>query len=200
MDYEINDKRRLRSGLIYALNQLADEGHCYAEEQQLIGTAKQMLEADEECIRTAMNEAIETEDLMLDDTAIYLPPFYYAECGTANRLNALVHAEEGNTLFSARFNLDKLQKETGIEYDEVQVEAIRQAIASKVMVLTGGPGTGKTTTTKAIIAALQSAGMRILLPLPQACRQANERSHGNASEDHPPTVGVQPAGRLQAQR
>ena len=62
MGYEINDKRRLRSGLIYALNQLADEGHCYAEEQQLIGTAKQMLEADEECIRTAMNEAIETED------------------------------------------------------------------------------------------------------------------------------------------
>ncbi|WP_304408170.1 AAA family ATPase, partial [Bacteroides acidifaciens] len=186
MGYEINDKRRLRSGLIYALNQLADEGHCYAEEQQLIGTAKQMLEADEECIRTAMNEAIETEDLMLDDTAIYLPPFYYAECGTANRLNALVHAEEGNTLFSARFNLDKLQKETGIEYDEVQVEAIRQAIASKVMVLTGGPGTGKTTTTKAIIAALQSAGMRILLAAPtgRAAKRMSEATGMQAKTIH----------------
>ena len=186
MGYEINDKRRLRSGLIYALNQLADEGHCYAEEQQLIGTAKQMLEADEECIRTAMNEAIETEDLMLDDTAIYLPPFYYAECGTANRLNALVHAEKGNTLFSARFNLDKLQKETGIEYDEVQVEAIRQAIASKVMVLTGGPGTGKTTTTKAIIAALQSAGMRILLAAPtgRAAKRMSEATGMQAKTIH----------------
>src|SRR5574344_2599225 len=86
MGYEMNDERRLRSGLIYTLNQLADEGHCYAEEEQLIATAKQLLDADEECIRTAMTHAIETEDLMLDGTAIYLPPFYYAECGTAKRL------------------------------------------------------------------------------------------------------------------
>lgn len=98
----------------------------------------------------------------------------------------MVHAEEGNTLFSARFNLDKLQKETGIEYDEVQVEAIRQAIASKVMVLTGGPGTGKTTTTKAIIAALQSAGMRILLAAPtgRAAKRMSEATGMQAKTIH----------------
>ena len=59
MGYEMNDERRLRSGLIYTLNQLADEGHCYAEEEQLIATARQLLEADEECIRNAMTHAIE---------------------------------------------------------------------------------------------------------------------------------------------
>lgn len=181
MGYEMNDERRLRSGLIYTLNQLADEGHCYAEEEQLIATAKQLLEADEECIRTAMTHAIETEDLMLDGTAIYLPPFYYAECGTANRLNTLVHTKEAGSIFTARFDLAKLQRETGIEYDEVQVEAIRQAIASKVMVLTGGPGTGKTTTTKAIIAALQSAGMRILLAAPTG-RVAKRMSEATGME------------------
>lgn len=181
MGYEMNDERRLRSGLIYTLNQLADEGHCYAEEEQLIATAKQLLEADEECIRTAMTHAIETEDLMLDGTAIYLPPFYYAECGTANRLNTLVHTKEAGSIFTARFDLAKLQRETGIEYDEVQVEAIRQAIASKVMVLTGGPGTGKTTTTKAIIAALQSAGMRILLAAPTG-RAAKRMSEATGME------------------
>ena len=186
MGYEMNDERRLRSGLIYTLNQLADEGHCYAEEEQLIATAKQMLEADEECIRTAMTHAIETEDLMLDGTAIYLPPFYYAECGTANRLNALVHTKEAGSIFTARFDLAKLQRETGIEYDEVQVEAIRQAIASKVMVLTGGPGTGKTTTTKAIIAALQSAGMRILLAAPtgRAAKRMSEATGMEAKTIH----------------
>ena len=186
MGYEMNDERRLRSGLIYTLNQLADEGHCYAEEEQLIATAKQMLEADEECIRTAMTHAIETEDLMLDGTAIYLPPFYYAECGTANRLNTLVHTKEEGSIFTTRFDLDKLQRETGIEYDEVQVEAIRQAIASKVMVLTGGPGTGKTTTTKAIIAALQSAGMRILLAAPtgRAAKRMNEATGMEAKTIH----------------
>lgn len=186
MGYEMNDERRLRSGLIYTLNQLADEGHCYAEEEQLIATAKQMLEADEECIRTAMTHAIETEDLMLDGTAIYLPPFYYAECGTANRLNTLVHTKEEGSIFTTRFDLGKLQRETGIEYDEVQVEAIRQAIASKVMVLTGGPGTGKTTTTKAIIAALQSAGMRILLAAPtgRAAKRMSEATGMEAKTIH----------------
>lgn len=186
MGYEMNDERRLRSGLIYTLNQLADEGHCYAEEEQLIATAKQLLEADEECIRTAMTHAIETEDLMLDGTAIYLPPFYYAECGTANRLNTLVHTREAGSIFTARFDLAKLQRETGIEYDEVQVEAIRQAIASKVMVLTGGPGTGKTTTTKAIIAALQSAGMRILLAAPtgRAAKRMSEATGMEAKTIH----------------
>lgn len=186
MGYEMNDERRLRSGLIYTLNQLADEGHCYAEEEQLIATAKQLLEADEECIRTAMTHAIETEDLMLDGTAIYLPPFYYAECGTANRLNTLVHTKEAGSIFTARFDLAKLQRETGIEYDEVQVEAIRQAIASKVMVLTGGPGTGKSTTTKAIIAALQSAGMRILLAAPtgRAAKRMSEATGMEAKTIH----------------
>lgn len=186
MGYEMNDERRLRSGLIYTLNQLADEGHCYAEEEQLIATAKQLLEADEECIRTAMTHAIETEDLMFDGTAIYLPPFYYAECGTANRLSTLVHTKEVGSIFTARFDLAKLQRETGIEYDEVQVEAIRQAIASKVMVLTGGPGTGKTTTTKAIIAALQSAGMRILLAAPtgRAAKRMSEATGMEAKTIH----------------
>ena len=186
MGYEINDDRRLRSGLIYTLNQLADDGHCYAEEEQLISTAKQLLEADEECIRAAMTHAIETEDLMLDGTAIYLPPFYYAECGTANRLNTLANTKEAGSLFTTRFDLAKLQKETGIEYDEVQVEAIRQAIASKVMVLTGGPGTGKTTTTKAIIAALQSAGMRILLAAPtgRAAKRMSEATGMEAKTIH----------------
>lgn len=186
MGYEMNDERRLRSGLIYTLNQLADEGHCYAEEQQLIATARQLLEADEECIRTAMTHAIETEDLMLDGTGIYLPPFYYAECGTANRLSTLVHTKEVGSIFTARFDLAKLQRETGIEYDEVQVEAIRQAIASKVMVLTGGPGTGKTTTTKAIIAALQSAGMRILLATPtgRAAKRMSEATGMEAKTIH----------------
>lgn len=186
MGYEMNDERRLRSGLIYTLNQLADEGHCYAEEQQLIATARQLLEADEECIRTAMTHAIETEDLMLDGTGIYLPPFYYAECGTANRLSTLVHTKEVGSIFTARFDLAKLQRETGIEYDEVQVEAIRQAIASKVMVLTGGPGTGKTTTTKAIITALQSAGMRILLAAPtgRAAKRMSEATGMEAKTIH----------------
>ena len=72
-------------------------------------------------------------------------------------------------------------QQTGIEYDEVQLATIRQAIASKVMVLTGGPGTGKTTTTRAIIAALQHAGLRILLAAPTG-RAAKRMSEATGME------------------
>ena len=89
MGYENNDPRRCKSGINYTLSELADEGHVYAKEEQLIKSAKELLQADEEPIRSAMAEMVRTEELKTDGDAIYLPPFYYAEVGTANRLLAL---------------------------------------------------------------------------------------------------------------
>ena len=99
-----------------------------------------MLEVEEEPIKQAMAQMIETKDLELDQEAIYFPPFYYAECGAANRLIALVEAVEADRK-KPTFNLAAISQETGIEYDDVQIAAIRQAVESKVMILTGGPGT-----------------------------------------------------------
>lgn len=165
MGYENNDPRRCKSGINYTLSELADEGHVYAEEEQLIKSAKELLQADEEPIRKAMAEMLQAEELKTDGEAIYLPPFYYAEVGTANRLLALLDNKTAN-LFAKPLNIDEISKSPGIEYNEVQIQAIKQAIDSKVMVLTGGPGTGKTTTTQGIIAALKSMGLRILLAAP----------------------------------
>ena len=86
---------------------------------------------------------------MMEQEAIYLHPFYHSECGTAKRLLALMNASNNGK--NPKFDLKAIEKETGIEYDEVQIAAIRQAVDSKVMVLTGGPGTGKTTTINMII-------------------------------------------------
>lgn len=162
MGYEKSDLRRCRSGILYTLSQLSNDGHVYAEEEQLIKSAMQLLEVEEEPVKQAMTQMIEAKDLELDQEAIYLPPFYYAECGAANRLLALVEALEADKK-KPTFNLAAISQETGIEYDDVQIAAIRQAVESKVMILTGGPGTGKTTTTQGIIAALKTAGMSILL-------------------------------------
>jgi len=140
MGYEKNDLRRCKSGIIYTLNQLANEGHVYAEEEQLVKAAISLLEADEDSIRKTLADMARTEDLKIEDEAIYLPPFYFAEVGTANRLLALLRESESN-LFATRFNAAELSKETGITYDEVQLQAIGEALRSKVMVLTGGPGT-----------------------------------------------------------
>ena len=161
MGYGKEDPRRCRSGILYTLGQLSDEGHVYAGEEQLVKTAGQLLEAGETAIRDTLAGMLQAEDLILDKDAIYLPPFYHAECGTSRRLRDLAQST-GRSLFDGLFDPSSLTAETGIEYDEVQLAAIRQAVTSKVMVLTGGPGTGKTTTTQGIIAALKNAFEQIL--------------------------------------
>lgn len=185
MGYEKNDIRRCQSGIIYTLNQLANEGHVYAEEEQLVKAALDLLEAEEEPIRAALTNMIQTEEVKMEEEAIYLPPFYFAEVGTANRLLALVEGQE-KELFIRPMDLQALSKETGVEYDEVQLQAIEEAIRSKVMVLTGGPGTGKTTTTQGVIAALKHMGMRILLAAPtgRAAKRMSEATGMEAKTIH----------------
>lgn len=185
MGYEKNNLRRCQSGIIYTLNQLANEGHVYAEEEQLVKAALDLLEADEAPIREALCHMVQTDDLKLEDEAIYLPPFYFAEVGTTNRLLALLRESEQD-LFAKKMDVQALSKETGIEYDEVQLQAIEEAIRSKVMVLTGGPGTGKTTTTQGIIAALKHMGLRILLAAPtgRAAKRMSEATGMEAKTIH----------------
>jgi exodeoxyribonuclease V alpha subunit len=184
MGYEKNDLRRCRSGLLYTLNQLSNEGHVYAEEEQLIKAAITLLEADEEFIRQAMVDMIQEDKLMMEQEAIYLPPFYHSECGTAKRLLALMEASDNGK--HPKFDLKTIEKESGVEYDEVQIAAIRQAVDSKVMVLTGGPGTGKTTTTQGIIVALKTAGLQILLAAPtgRAAKRMSEATGIEAKTIH----------------
>ena len=128
---------------------------------------------------------IEKEDLVIDEDAIFLPPFYYAECGVANKLKRLIDTSSKD-LFEENVNIEKIVRKTGIHYDDVQVAAIKQAVQSKVMVLTGGPGTGKTTTTIGIIAALQSMGLRILLAAPtgRAAKRMSEATGKEAKTIH----------------
>ena len=185
MGYEKNDLRRLKSGVTYTLSHMAEEGNVYAEEEQLVKSAIELLDADEAPVRQAISEMLQSEDLIADAEAIYMPPFYYAEVGAANRLNKLLDCVEGS-LFNIIPDISVISKQTGIEYDEVQAEAIREAVSSKVMVLTGGPGTGKTTTTQGIIAALKAMGLRILLAAPtgRAAKRMSEATGMEAKTIH----------------
>ena len=119
------------------------------------------------------------------EKAIYLPPFYFSELGTAKRLAAIFRE---NSCF--RVNSDGLEerisRRTGMRYDEIQMQAIRTAVRSKVLVLTGGPGTGKTTPTLGIITAFREAGARILLAAPtgRAAKRLSEATGMEAKTIH----------------
>ncbi len=202
---------RLRSGLMYTLSELSNEGHVYAEKQQLIDTASSLLEASEETVIMTMDDMIAKEELIrekniirTDDAGnriepVYLPPFFYSEVGVAGKLKKLAASPAGDRLYTrlmeARKNTGKedlsvdigaIQAKTGMEYDEVQADAIRQAATAKVMVLTGGPGTGKTTTTHGIISAYKAYGMRILLAAPtgRAAKRMTEATGLEAKTIH----------------
>lgn len=212
---------RLRSGIMYTLSELADEGHVYAEREQLIKKASELLEAEDTSIIMTMDQMLKDEELIrekmmvpqfaedevapedaakeIEKECIYLPPFYYAEVGVANKLKKLAaepatdrlwvslmkaRQETGNPELSV--SVDKIQKTVHMEYDEVQVEAIRRAATAKVLVLTGGPGTGKTTTTQGIIAAYRTFGLKILLAAPtgRAAKRMTEATGLEAKTIH----------------
>ncbi len=184
---------RLRSGIMYTLSELADEGHVYAERDQLAARAASLLEAGQEFVVMTMDQMLKDKDLvsypgkkeegktprMVD--AIYLPPFFHAETGVMGRLLKLAATPAGDRLWqrlmaarretgNSQLSVDvsRIEEHVHMQYDAIQAAAIRQAATAKVMVLTGGPGTGKTTTTQGIIAAFRTYGLKVCWPLPRA--------------------------------
>lgn len=194
---------RLRSGLMYTLSELADEGHVYANREQLLKWAGKLLEAEESTLIMTLDEMLRVRDLIQEVTseeeAIYLPPFYYAEIGTAGKLLKLASEPAADRLWTqlaiARqttgnpnlsVDVSRIEQSVNMKYDEVQADAIRQAASAKVMILTGGPGTGKTTTTQGIIAAFRTYGLRILLAAPtgRAAKRMTEATGLEAKTIH----------------
>ncbi|KIR01252.1 RecD-like DNA helicase YrrC [Lachnospiraceae bacterium TWA4] len=188
---------RLRSGILYTLNKLSESGHCYAVREQLIETAVKLLEVEAAELEITLDEMIRTSDVIKDEEAIYLPPFYFSETGCAKRLIDLQESSR-KVKIDVPSVLSRVQQTAGIEYDSVQLKAIKKAMSSKVMVLTGGPGTGKTTTTLGIILAYKQARCKILLAAPTG-RAAKRMSEATGMEaktihrllDYKPAEGYQ---------
>ncbi|MDD6618333.1 MAG: ATP-dependent RecD-like DNA helicase, partial [Clostridiales bacterium] len=176
---------RLRSGILYTLNKLSESGHCYAVREQLIEKAIQLLEVDAPELEITLDEMIRADDVIKEDEAIYLPPFYFSKTGCAKSMLYLLACER-RVRVNPQEITEKVVSHSEISYDTIQLEAIKTAISSKIMVLTGGPGTGKTTTTMGIISAYQMAGCRILLAAPtgRAAKRMSEATGMEAKTIH----------------
>lgn len=180
---------RLRSGIFYTLNKLAETGHCYTTREQLTGRAKELLEVEEPELEITLDEMIRTNDVIRDEAedreAIYLPPYYFSESGCAKRLLRLMSCGKKKSEDTEEI-LEKVAASSEITYDEIQWQAVKTAVSSKVMVLTGGPGTGKTTTTLGIISAYKQAGCQIILAAPtgRAAKRMSEATGMEAKTIH----------------
>jgi len=187
LGFDKNSLQRCRAGIIYTLNELSNEGHCYATREQLLAETAKMLELEESLIQSTIDRLIEERSIILDEgEAIYLPPFYFSETGTAKRIAEILAARTTLPHVDIERIIGGIQREYGLEYDQIQLQAIRSAATSKFMVLTGGPGTGKTTTTLAIIRVFQKMGCRVLLAAPtgRAAKRMSEATGMEAKTIH----------------
>lgn len=187
MGYDLQSYARCSAGLIYVLNQLSNEGHCFAYRQQLLEKGAELLEVEPAILEKALNMLL-MEGLIIkeEEDICYLPPFYHSEIGVAQKIKEMMALPSPYNISNLDAIISKVQKEKGLKYDQVQIEAIKTACSSKIMVLTGGPGTGKTTTTLAIIHVFKKMGSKVLLAAPtgRAAKRLSEATGFEAKTIH----------------
>ena len=178
MGFEKNAPARVEAGILYVLHQLSEEGHVYFPYEPLLDRCREILEVDREVISKAVGiltveNKIVIEDLNQDleafqtnHKAVYLKSFHIAETGIADHLLRLTASPKKMRNVEVGKALKWVQEKIRLEFAAKQIEAIQSAVSEKVMVITGGPGTGKTTIINAVIKIYRELGARILLAAP----------------------------------
>lgn len=184
------DKRRIISGIDYALMQLCNNGHCCIPEMALVDKTAKILQVNNQIIFTILKERIDNGSLNTEvvggETLIYPPYLYYAEKKVAMRLLQLQQATELLSEDNLSLFIKVWEKDNQIQLAQKQKEAIKACLHHGVLVLTGGPGTGKTTVIKGILSILKAQGLKIRLAAPtgRAAKRLSETTGQKALTIH----------------
>ena len=181
---------RIRAGISFALTEAMDEGHCGLPNEELLPMAVELLEVPRELVETALGlelaDGAVVADTVDDTPCVFLAGLHAAERVIAERLQHLANG----SLPWARIDADKalpwIEQKTGLSLAESQITAIRTALASKVLVITGGPGVGKTTIVNSILKILSAKWVRLLLcaPTGRAAKRMAEATGFEAKTIH----------------
>ena len=180
---------RIKSGMIYTLLQATGEGHVYLPKEELFRRASELLGVDssymeKHLVDLAMDRKIIQKE-QGDQVLVYPAQYYYLELNTARMLRELdIFCPEDEKMVERR--ISQIEKETGTVLDEMQKKAVREAAGHGLLVLTGGPGTGKTTTINAIIRYFEGEGAEIRLAAPtgRAAKRMTEATGYEAQTIH----------------
>lgn len=185
MGYPKDGYHRKRSGILYLLNEITKEGHCYLPQEEAVRRVSAILELETGSVSETVEVLTGQEDIIEENGNIWLPKLFFCEVGVSRRLADLIRIHAGS-LIGQEDRIRRLIGTTGIDYDGMQRKAITESVTSQMMVLTGGPGTGKTTTVKGIITILEGMGMKILLAAPtgRASKRMQEATGREAKTIH----------------
>ncbi len=189
---------RIRSGLLYILLQAGGEGHCYLPEETLLSRAAELLGLEASVMAPQLQNLAMDKKLVIKmptagetERRVYASTFYYAELNCAKMLHDLnISIEDGGMLPSEEqriiTKIDQIEAELGIELDELQKKSVLQCVKNGIFILSGGPGTGKTTTINTIIRYFLSEGMDIFLAAPtgRAAKRMTEATGYEAKTIH----------------
>lgn len=195
---------RIRSGILYVLMQAVGEGHCYLPENVLLERAQMLLEVDRENIRPQLDNLMMDKKLVIKGDCIFSASYYYAELNCAQMLRELNISMEADPSVEmpetigqggpeslpldtvAKRRLERLAKDLGLELNELQLQAVTECIRNGLFILSGGPGTGKTTTINMIIRYFEAEGLDIFLAAPtgRAAKRMTEATGFEARTIH----------------
>lgn len=181
---------RIQAGLSYTLGKLADDGHCFALQLHLISEAARLLELPKELLHPQLQALFEWQELIPEDDAVYLPPFYIAEVGVAKRIQLIKSAQRDRLSQFKKVDwiseFHKLDLNHNIHLTDQQKSAIQMALTNKISVLTGGPGTGKSTITGSLISILKAHHGTVILAAPtgRAAKRLSETTGLEAKTIH----------------
>ena len=187
-----NNPFRIASGILYVLSEAGSEGNCYLPKELLISDSSVLLGASADDAEEGLRSlAIDHKVIIKQHEAecrVYSPLYYSAELGCARMLHDLdIHTADSDTAnerVDAR--LSSIEKEFGIPIDDLQKKALRESIRNGVLILTGGPGTGKTTTVRILISYYVSEGLDVMLaaPIGRAAKRMTEATGYEAKTIH----------------
>ena len=184
-----DDPRRVRAGILFELNYNMTAGHSFLPEEKLVGATAMLLSVEPEPVASQLQILLENQQVirsvLMDIPVIYLPRLYEAECDIARHL-----LQSAQLTFPEPGNIDKLmasvEAESGLRYSVQQTLAIRQAATSGLLLVTGGPGTGKTTILKGILSLLGQMQLKCVLAAPtgRAAKRLTEVTGEEAATIH----------------
>ena len=176
---------RIRSGVLYTLLQAVSEGHCYLPVEELLERAAVLLEVDKEHIRPQIDNLMMDKKVIVKGINVYASSYYYAELSCAHMLHAL-NMPMNDKEEQIRTKIERITESIHMELDELQYKAVVGAIQNGLFILSGGPGTGKTTTINTIIRYFEREGLDIMLAAPtgRAAKRMTEATGFEAKTIH----------------
>lgn len=187
---EKNSKDRVCQGIIYSLNQSLGNGHTYLPEHILIQESHKLLQVDIDLIKQCIMDLTYDQKIHIEkmngQNLIYLIPYYLSENGVCKQIVKLAQAEFKNLNIDIEEEIRVVEEEANIKLATNQAKAVKEAIESGVVIVTGGPGTGKTTTINTIIKIFENNDQEVVLAAPtgRAAKRMSETSNKEAKTIH----------------